>query len=110
MHLAPRIDGHPEPEDLCVAAQARSQLIYLHMRKHEIAEGALMQGLGMCSCPQQPARDGGMSDSKDALRSRDIQSFRQGTQHQHHAMRGCFQPIQRRVLACAKGRLTRLTA
>jgi hypothetical protein len=39
MHLAPRIDGHPEPEDLCVAAQARSQLIYLHMRKHEIAVG-----------------------------------------------------------------------
>lgn len=39
MHLAPRIDGHPEPEDLCVVAQARSQLIYLYMRKHEIAEG-----------------------------------------------------------------------
>jgi hypothetical protein len=47
-----RIDGHPEPENLRVAAQARSQLIQLHMRKHEVAEGALMQGLAMRSCPR----------------------------------------------------------
>ena len=108
--MARRIDGHPEPEDLRLAAQARSQLIQLHMRKHEIAEGALMQGLGMRSCPQQPARDRRMPDPKDSLRCRQIQPFRQGTQHQCYPMRRRFQPIQRRVQTCAEGRPTRLTA
>jgi hypothetical protein len=110
MHLAPRIAGHPEPEDLHLAAQARSQLIQLHMRTHEIAEGALMQGLGMRSCPQQPARDRRMPDPKNSLRCRQIQPFRQGTQHQCYPMRRRFQPIQRRVQTCAEGRPTHLRA
>ncbi len=108
--LAEWIDGHPEPEHLRVAAQARSQLIQLHMRNHEIAERALMQGLGMRSCPQQPARDGDMPDPKNTLPCRQIQPFRQGTEHQRYPMRRRFQPIQRRVETCAEGRATRLTA
>ena len=68
-----------------------------------------MQGLGMRSCPQQPARDRRMPDPKDSLRCRQIQPFRQGTQHQCYPMRRRFQPIQRRVQTCAEGRPTRLT-
>ena len=59
------IDGHPEPEDLRVAAQARAQFIQLQMWEHSVAEGALMQRLGMGSRPRQPACDRGMPDAKD---------------------------------------------
>jgi hypothetical protein len=47
MHLARRINGHPEPEDLRVAAQARAQFIQLQMGEHKIAEGALVLPLDM---------------------------------------------------------------
>jgi hypothetical protein len=71
---------------LGVATQPRAQFIQLQMREHKVAEGALMQRLGMGSSPHQPACDRGMSHAKDTLRRRDIQSFRQGTQHEGHAM------------------------
>jgi hypothetical protein len=48
--LGERIDGDPEPEDLRVAAQPRAQFIELQMRKSELAEGAFMQALSLCSC------------------------------------------------------------
>jgi hypothetical protein len=48
--LGERIDSHPEPKDLRVAAQACSQFIQLQVRDLEMAEGALLQGLGMRSC------------------------------------------------------------
>jgi len=44
-----RIDGHPEPQDLCVAAQPRAEFIELQMGKGELAEGAFMQALSMRS-------------------------------------------------------------
>jgi hypothetical protein len=74
--LSERIDGDPEPEHLGVATQPRAQFIQLQMREHKVAEGALMQRLGMGSRPHQPAGDCCMSNAKDTLRCRDIQSFR----------------------------------
>ena len=50
-----RIDGHPEPEHLGVATQPRAEFIELQMGEHKVAEGALMQHLGMGSRPHQPA-------------------------------------------------------
>ncbi len=108
--LSERIDGHPEPQDLCVAAQPRAQFIELQMGEHKVAEGALMQRLGMGSRPHQPACDRGMSNTKDAFRRRDIQSFRQGTQHQGHTIRRRCEPIQLRVEARTEPAATRLTA
>ncbi len=46
---AERIDGHPEPEDLGMAAQSRAEFIELQMGKGELAEGAFMQALSMRS-------------------------------------------------------------
>jgi len=44
-NLRERIDGQPEPDHLCGAAQPGSQLIQLEMWEPEVAEGALVQGL-----------------------------------------------------------------
>ena len=44
-----RIDGHPEPQDLCVAAQPRAEFIELQMGEGEHVEGAFMQALSMRS-------------------------------------------------------------
>jgi hypothetical protein len=44
-----RIDGHPEPQDLGMAAQPRAQFIELQMGKGELTEGAFMQALSMRS-------------------------------------------------------------
>jgi hypothetical protein len=58
--LGEGIDGHPEPQDLRVAAQACSQFIQLQVRDLEMARcGALMQGLGMRSCLGTDIRYGG---------------------------------------------------
>jgi hypothetical protein len=61
------IDGHPEPQNLRVAAQACSQFIQLQMRDLEMAERALMQDLGIRSCLQQPVRDRRMPDPQNSL-------------------------------------------
>ncbi len=49
-----------------------------------------MQRLGMGPCSQKPAREGGVTNAKDALRRRDIQSFGQGSQHEDYASREQF--------------------
>ncbi len=43
--LRERIDGQPEPDHLCRAAQPGSQFVQLKMWEPEVAEGALVQGL-----------------------------------------------------------------
>ena len=70
-----RVKGHPQPEDLRSAAQSRVDLIQLHMRNLELAEGALVQDLRMRPSPQEPARDGRMPQPKDAFGRRPIQPF-----------------------------------
>jgi hypothetical protein len=77
--LAQRINGDPEPQDLGVAAQPRAQFVQWQMRQREVTKGALMQGLGMRPCPQEPMCDGRMSKAKDPFSRRQIQSFRQRT-------------------------------
>jgi hypothetical protein len=44
-YLRERINGQPEPDHLCGAAQPGAQFVQLEMWEPEVAEGALMQGL-----------------------------------------------------------------
>ena len=108
--LGEGIDSHPEPEHLGVTAHARAQFVQLQMGEHKVAEGALMQGLGMGPCPYEPMCDGHMSKAKAPFSRRQIQSFRQRTQHRRHLLRWRFPPIQRCVQARTGDRLTRLAA
>ena len=52
-NLRERIDGQPEPDHLCGAAQPGSQLIQLEMWEPEVAEGALVQGLCVLASASQ---------------------------------------------------------
>ena len=44
-NLREGIDGQPEPEHLCGAAQPGAQFVQLEVREPQIAERALVQGL-----------------------------------------------------------------
>jgi hypothetical protein len=93
-----------------MAAQPRAEFIELQMGKGELAEGAFMQALSMCSSASEPVGDGGMPDAKDPFCCREIQPFGQRTQHEGHPLRGRFQPIHRRMDTSTERVATRLTA
>jgi hypothetical protein len=57
------------------AAQPGSQFIQLEVRKVEVAEAVLVQGLCMFPCSSQPRSDGGLSVAEDTFGSGSIQSF-----------------------------------
>ncbi len=80
--LRERIDGQPEPDHLCGAAQPGSQFVQLEMWEPEVAEGALMQGLCVLASASQPGSDRGMPVAEDTLCSGRIQPF--GERRQHH--------------------------
>jgi hypothetical protein len=52
-NLREGIDGQPEPEHLCGAAQAGAQFVQLKMWEPEVAEGALVQGLCVLASASQ---------------------------------------------------------
>ena len=91
------IDGQPEPEHLCGAAQPGAQFVQLQVREVEMAEEALVQGLCMLASTGQPGRDGGLSKAEDPLGSRRVQPFGQRREHHGDLVRGGFQTVQGRV-------------
>src|SRR5215469_4541431 len=48
--LGEGIDGQPQPEDLCGAAQSGSQFVQLQVREVQVAETALMEELCVPAC------------------------------------------------------------
>jgi len=52
-NLGARIDGHPQPEHLCGAAEPGSHFIQLEVRDVKVAEGALVQGLSVRASTRQ---------------------------------------------------------
>jgi hypothetical protein len=51
--LGARIDGQPQPQHLCGAAQPGSQFVQLKMREPEGAEAALVQALSVLASTSQ---------------------------------------------------------
>ena len=66
-NLGARIDGQPQPEHLCCAAQPRAQFVQLEVREPQMAEGQLMQRLRMLASTGQPGGDGGLPKAERNL-------------------------------------------
>ena len=79
--LRERIDGQPEPDHLCGAAQPGSQFVQLKMWEPEVAEGALVQGLCILASASQPGSDRGLPVAKDTLSGGRIKPFDERRQH-----------------------------
>ncbi len=76
-NLREGIDGQPEPEHVCGAAQPGAQFVQLEVREPEMAEGALVQGLCVLASASQPASDRGLPIAEDTLCGGSIQPFGQ---------------------------------
>ena len=92
--LGARVDGQPQPEHLCGAAEPRAQFVQLQMREVEMAEGALVQGLCVLASSGQPGGDGGLSVAEDPFSGRRVQPFGECRQHYGDLVRGSFQTVQ----------------
>jgi hypothetical protein len=73
--LGEGIDGQPEPEHLCGAAQPGAQLAQLEMREVEVTEEALMEELSMLACTGEPPRNSGLSKAENSLGGGSIEPF-----------------------------------
>jgi hypothetical protein len=69
-NLCEGIDGQPEPEYLCGAAQPRAHFVQLDIGKLEIAEIVLMQRLRMLASARQPGEDRGLPIALRPVRPR----------------------------------------
>ena len=79
--LRARIDGQPEPQHLCGAAQPGAQFVQLQVREVQMAEEALVQGMRVLACTSEPGRDGGLTKAEDPFGGGRIQPFSQGREH-----------------------------
>jgi hypothetical protein len=95
--LGASVDGQPQPEHLCGAAEPRAQFVQLQVREVEMAEGALVQGMCMFPSACQPGGDGGLSVAEDPFSGRKVQPFGECRQHYGDLVRGSFQTVQRGV-------------
>jgi hypothetical protein len=57
-NLGAGVDGQPEPEHVCGAAQPGVEFIQLQMREVQVAEIVLVQRLSMLPSAREPDRDG----------------------------------------------------
>jgi hypothetical protein len=76
------VNGQPQPEQVCRAAQPRAQFIQLEVRDPEMAKGALVEGLSVLASTGQPGRDGGLSKAKGPQGLGRVQPFGQRREHQ----------------------------
>ncbi len=52
-NLREGVDGQPQPQHLCGAAESGAQFVQLEVREPEMAKGALMQGLCVLASASQ---------------------------------------------------------
>jgi hypothetical protein len=91
-----RIDCHPEPEHMSMAAEPCPQFVELEMRQVKVLEDAVVECRTVFTRTGQPPRDGGMAVAKDPYCRCDIDPFRKRGQHLRNAL-GCgFEAVQRR--------------
>jgi hypothetical protein len=101
--LGAGIDGEPEPQHLCGAAEPGAQLVQLEVWEMEMDEEALVQGVRMLASTRQPGGDGGVSVAEDPLCGRRVQPFGQRSQHHGNLLGEGFQAVQGRVAPGAEG-------
>jgi hypothetical protein len=88
--LRTRIDGQPEPQHLCGAAQPGAQFIQLEVGDLEVAKGALLQEMSVLASARQLGGDGGLTVAEDTFGRGSIQPFSERRQHHCDLIRGVF--------------------
>ena len=76
------VDGQPQPQHVCGAAQPGAQFVQLQVWELEVGEAAPMQGLSVLTSAGQPGSDGRLPIAEDPLGGGRIQPF--GERRQHH--------------------------
>jgi hypothetical protein len=66
-NLRTGVDRQPQPQDVCIAAQPGTQFVQLDIRKLEVAEKVLMEGLCMLPCTGQLGDDRGLTEAEDTF-------------------------------------------
>ena len=109
-NLGARVDGQPEPQHLCGAAQPGAQFVQLQVRELEMAEEALVQGVCVLASTGEPGGDGGLSEAEDPLGRGRVQPFGQRREHHGDLVGRGFQTIQGRVASGTEGGAAGLAA
>ena len=104
------IDGQPQPEHLCSAAQPGAQFVQLEVGDVEVAEAALMEDLSMLSCTSEPGGDGRLTIAEDPLGGGSVQPFGQRGEHHGDLMGRGFQTVQGGVAPGSESGAAGLTA
>jgi hypothetical protein len=107
--LGARIDGQPQPEHLCGAAQPRAEFVQLEVRDLQVAEATLMEVLSVASCASEPRRDGGLTITEDPFGGGWVQTFGQRREHHGDLLGGGFQMVQRSIVSSAERGAASLT-
>src|SRR6266566_3332079 len=81
-NLRTGVDGQPQPQDVCVAAEPGAQFVQLEIRKLEMTEKVLVEGVSVFPSAGQPGGDSGLTVAEDPLGSGWVQPF--GERHQHN--------------------------
>jgi hypothetical protein len=108
-NLREGINGQPQPEHLCGAAQPGAQFVQLEVGDLEIAETVLVQGLSVLTSARQPESDSSLTIAEDPFGGGRIEPFGQRREHHRDLGRGGFQAIQGGVASGSEGGLASLT-
>ncbi len=103
------INGQPQPQHLCGAAEPRAQFVQLDMGDLEIAEAVLVQGLSVRALARQPESNGGLTIAEDPFGGGSVQPFGQRREHRRDLGRGGVQTIQGGVASGSEGGVASLT-
>jgi hypothetical protein len=101
-NLGERIDGQPQPEHLCGAAQPGSEFVQLEVRDVQVAKATLVQALSVPACASEPRGDRRLTIAEDPFSRGSVQPFGQRRQHHGDLLGGGFQTIQRSVASSAE--------
>jgi hypothetical protein len=77
-NLGARVDGQPQPQHLCCAAQPGSQFVEAAgAGGADVEMGPLVQRLSVLACASEPCGDGGLLVAEDSFGRRWVQPFGQ---------------------------------
>src|SRR5260221_3643403 len=108
--LGAGIDDQPEPEHLLGVAEPGAEFVQLQVRKLEIAEKMLMEGVRVLPSAREPGGDGSLTIPEDPFGSGRVQPFSERREHRGDVVRRGFQAIQGSVASGTEGGAASLTA
>jgi hypothetical protein len=91
------VDCQPQPQDAGAAAEPGAQFVQLEIRKLEVAEKVLVEGLSMLPSAGKPGGDSRLTVAEDTLGSGWVQPTGSRCQHDCDLLGRGFQTIQRGV-------------